>query len=88
MTAKYHIMAVLSLLYGIMVEIMILKQLNVLKYLKKRNMKTMSHQAIGRQRIYIKPDLFIQIYKKFIDKIYKTHKHFSEFKEYIIATCY
>ena len=51
-------------------------------------MKTMSHQAIGRQRIYIRPDLYIQIYKKFIDKIDKTHKHFSEFKEYIIATCY
>ena len=57
------------------------------KVFKKKKYETMSHQAIGRQRIYINPDLFIQIYKKFIDKIYKTHKHFSEFKGYIIAAC-
>ena len=57
------------------------------KVFKGKKYETISHQAIGKQRIYIKPELFINIYKKFIDQIYKEHKHLSEIKGYIIAAC-
>ena len=58
-----------------------------LKVFKGKKYETMSHQAIGRQRMFIKPELFIRIYKKFIDKIYKEHPHFSEIKGYIAVAC-
>ena len=57
------------------------------KVFKGKKYETMSHQAIGRQRIFIKPDLFIKTYKKFIDLIYKKHKYFSEIKGYIVVAC-
>ena len=57
------------------------------KVFKGKKYETISHQAIGKQRIYIKPELFINIYKKFIDQIYKEHKHLSEIKGYIVAAC-
>ena len=47
----------------------------------------MSHQAIGKQRMHIKPELFINLYKKFNDKIYGEHKNFSKIKGYIVAAC-
>lgn len=57
------------------------------KLFKGKKYETMSHQAIGKQRVFIKPDLFINIYKKFIDQIYKKHKHFSEINGYIVVAC-
>lgn len=57
------------------------------KVFKGKKYETISHQAIGQQRIFIKPELFIKIYKKFIDLIYKEHKHFSEIKGYIVVAC-
>ena len=48
------------------------------KVFKGKKYETMSHQAIGRQRIFITPDLFIKNYKKFIDLIYKNHKHLQK----------
>ena len=57
------------------------------KVFKGKKYETISHQAIGKQRIFIKPELFINIYKKFIDLIYKENKHFSEIKGYIVAAC-
>ena len=57
------------------------------KVFKGKKYETISHQAIGKQRIFIKPELFINIYKKFIDTIYKEHKHFSKIKGYIVAAC-
>jgi len=57
------------------------------KVFKGKKYETISHQAIGKQRIFIKPELFINIYKKFIDMIYKEHKHFSEIKGYIVTAC-
>lgn len=39
------------------------------KLFKGKKYETISHQAIGKQRIFIKPELFINIYKKFIDLI-------------------
>lgn len=57
------------------------------KVFKGKKYETISHQAIGKQRIFIKPELFIKIYKKFIDLIYKEHKYFSEIKGYIVVAC-
>ena len=57
------------------------------KVFKEKKFETISHQAIGKQRIYIKPELFINIYKKFINFIYKKHNHFSEIKGYIVVAC-
>ena len=57
------------------------------KVFKGKKYETISHQAIGKQRIFIKPELFINIYKKFIATIYKEHKHFSKIKGYIVAAC-
>ena len=57
------------------------------KVFKGKKYETISHQAIGKQRIFIKPELFINIYKKFIDNIYEEHKHFSKIKGYIVASC-
>ena len=54
-----------------------------LKLFSKKKYETISHQAIGKQRVFIKPELFIRIYKRFINKIYKENKHFSEIKGYI-----
>ena len=57
------------------------------KVFLKKKYETVSHQAIGKQRGFIKPEIFIRIYKGFINKIYGKHKHFSEFKGYIIGAC-
>ena len=57
------------------------------KVFKKKSFETMSHQAIGKQRMHIKPELFINLYKKFNDKIYGEHKNFSKIKGYIVAAC-
>ena len=57
------------------------------KVFLKKKYETISRQAIGKQRAFIKPELFIMLYKRFIDFLYKEHKHFSEFKGYIVAAC-
>ena len=57
------------------------------KRFKNKKFETISRQAIGKQRMHIKPELFINLYKKFIDKIYGEHKHFSKIKGYIVAAC-
>ena len=57
------------------------------KVFSNKKYETMSHQAIGKQRVFIKPELFIMIYKRFINKIYSENKHFSDFKGYIVTAC-
>ena len=57
------------------------------KLFKNKKFETISRQAIGKQRMYIKPELFINLYKKFTDDIYGEHKHFSKIKGYIVAAC-
>ena len=37
--------------------------------------------------MYIKPELFINLYKKFTGRLYGEHKHISKIKEYIVAAC-
>ena len=58
-----------------------------LKVFLNKKYETISHQAIGKQRVFIKPELFIMIYKRFINKIYRENKHFSDFKGYIVCAC-
>ena len=58
-----------------------------LKVFLNKKYETVSHQAIGKQRLFIKPELFINIYKRFINKIYHDNKHFSDFKGYIVGAC-
>ena len=50
-------------------------------------MKRFLIRLLEKQRIFIKPELFINIDKKFINVIYKEHKHFSEIKGHIVAAC-
>lgn len=57
------------------------------KLFKKKKYETISSQAIGKQRSFIKPELFERIYKSFIDLIYKEHEHFSRMKGYIVCAC-
>ena len=57
------------------------------KKFKKKKYETVSSQAIGKQRIYIKPELFEKIYKSFINLIYKRHRNFSRMKDYIVCAC-
>ena len=49
--------------------------------------KTISSQGIGKQRMYIDPKVFIDMYESFIDKLYDTYSGFSKFKGYIVCAC-
>lgn len=49
--------------------------------------ESITHQAIGKQRMYINPKLFIDMSECFIDKLYNKYKGFSKFKGYIICAC-
>lgn len=53
----------------------------------KNEFKSISRQAIGKQRIYIDPMMFIDMNECFIDKLYTEFKGFSKFKGYIITAC-
>lgn len=57
------------------------------KQFMDKKFETISQQALGKQRKFILPELFIKIYKTFVDTIYSEHKHFSTVKGYIIAAC-
>ena len=57
------------------------------KLFKEKKFETISHQAIGKQRIYIKPKLFENLYKHFINLIYRDHPNFSKIKGYIVCAC-
>ena len=49
--------------------------------------KTISGQAIGKQRMFISPKVFIDMYELFINKLYDAYSRFSKFKGYIICAC-
>ena len=53
----------------------------------KNEFESISRQAIGKQRIYISPQMFIDMSEEFIDKLYGEFKGFSKFKGYIIGAC-
>lgn len=49
--------------------------------------KTISGQAIGKQRMFISPKVFIDMYELFINKLYDAYSGFSKFKGYIVCAC-
>ena len=53
----------------------------------KKDFKTISSQAIGKQRMYINPKVFIDMYECFIDELYGRFPGFSKFNGYIICAC-
>lgn len=53
----------------------------------KNDFKTISSQAIGKQRMFINPKVFIDMYESFIDKLYNKFKGFSKFNRYVICAC-
>lgn len=53
----------------------------------KKDFKTISSQAIGKQRMYIDPKTFNDMNERFIDELYTQFPGFSKFKDYIICAC-
>ena len=53
----------------------------------KKDFKTISSQAIGKQRMYIDPKSFNDMNECFIDELYGKFSGFSKFKDYIVCAC-
>lgn len=53
----------------------------------KHEFESITRQAIGKQRMYISPQMFLDMSECFIDKLYGEFKGFSKFKGYIICAC-
>ncbi len=53
----------------------------------KNDFKTISSQGIGKQRMFIDPKVFIDMYECFIDDLYSKFSGFSKFQGYIIGAC-
>jgi len=53
----------------------------------KKDFKTISSQAIGKQRMFINPNVFIDMYECFIDQLYGKFSGFSKFKGYFVCAC-
>lgn len=53
----------------------------------KNDFDTISSQAIGKQRMYIDPQVFIDMNKDFIDYLYCKAPGFSKLKGYIVCAC-
>lgn len=50
-------------------------------------LESITRQAIGKQRMYISPKLFMDMSECFIDKLYGKYKGFSKFKGCITCAC-
>ena len=53
----------------------------------KHEFESITRQAIGKQRMYISPKLFLDMSESFINKLYAEFRGFSKFKGYIICAC-
>ena len=53
----------------------------------KNDFKTISSQAIGKQRMFIDPQAFIDMNECFIDNLYNKYSGFSKLKGYIVSAC-
>ena len=51
----------------------------------KNDFKSITKQAIGKQRKYIKSDLYKNLSEDFIDKLYNKHNKFSYIKGYLVT---
>lgn len=54
---------------------------------KNNPFETITSQAIGKQRQFILPELFININEVFIDKLYNKFENYSKNKGFIICAC-
>lgn len=52
-----------------------------------RKFETITSQAIGKQRMFLKPELYKDLTDSFIDKLYGEFKGFSKFKGYVVCAC-
>ena len=53
----------------------------------KNDFKTISSQGIGKQRMFIDPKVFIDMYECFIDELYSKFSGFSKFRGYMVGAC-
>ena len=49
-----------------------------------KDFQTISSQGIGKQRMYIDPKVFIDMYELFINKLYHTYSGFSKLNDCLI----
>ena len=53
----------------------------------KHEFKSITPQGIGKQRMFISPKLFMDIFESIVDNLYDNFKGFSKFKVYIVCAC-
>ena len=53
----------------------------------KNDLDLITPQAVNKQRMFISPKLYEDVYKKYIDKLYGEYRGFSKLGEFIIAGC-
>lgn len=53
----------------------------------KNDYESITPQAIGKQRVYISPEMFIDINEAFIDGLYENFPDIFEYKDYTICAC-
>ena len=53
----------------------------------KNDFRTISSQGIGKQRMFIDPKVFVDMYECFIDELYSKFSGFSKFRGYVIGAC-
>ena len=53
----------------------------------QKEFESITPQAIGKQRMYIIPKMFIDMSESFIDELYGQFKGFSKFNGYIVCAC-
>ena len=51
----------------------------------KKDFQSITRQAIGKQRKYISPDLFKDVFISFVDELYCKFKGFSKIRGYIVV---
>ena len=51
----------------------------------KKDFQSITPQAIGKQRKYIKSELYKELSESFIDNLYNRHNGFSEIKGYLVT---
>ena len=53
----------------------------------KNDLKLITPQGVNKQRMFISPKLYEDVYKTYIDKLYSEYKGFSKLGEFIIVAC-
>ena len=64
-----------------------IKAIRFFTIMLSNDFKTINSQAIGKQRMYIDPNVYIDMYELYINKLYDKFSGFSKFKGYIVCAC-